>query len=130
MKKKNDTSPNKSSSPSKKINRNLCPPRKFKFYLGSRERYITISSDFDSGNIDVVRQISEFQYRLSSVHDGSFTDHRVNSKSWFFFSVVGFPANTKGKFIVGKVQTLQGMYYVNILLSSQNMQNHTGLFIG
>ena len=41
------------------------PPTKFKFYLGSRERYITIRSDFDSGNIGLVRQISEFQVLLS-----------------------------------------------------------------
>ena len=37
------------------------PPKKYKFYLGSKERYIIISSDFDSGNISLVRQISEFQ---------------------------------------------------------------------
>ena len=28
------------------------------FYLGSREKFITISSDFDSGNIRVVKQLS------------------------------------------------------------------------
>jgi hypothetical protein len=34
------------------------PPKMFKFYLGSRERYIIIRSDFDSGNINFIRQIS------------------------------------------------------------------------
>ena len=47
------------------------PPTKFRFYLGSRERYITIRSDFDSGNIGVVRQISEFQVPAAISSTGS-----------------------------------------------------------
>lgn len=39
------------------------PPPHYKFYLGSRERYIHISSDFESGNIRLVRQLSEFNVR-------------------------------------------------------------------
>lgn len=59
MKKKhNDHSPTKGSSNSGKDNKSPYPPKKFKFYLGSKERYIIINSDFDSGNIDFVRQIS------------------------------------------------------------------------
>ena len=71
--------------------KNQKQPRRYKFFLGSRERYILINCDFESGNIELIRQISEFQYRLASVHDGTNTDHRVNSKSWFYFSVTGFP---------------------------------------
>lgn len=36
------------------------PPNFYKFYLGSRERYIHINSNFESGNIQLVRQMSEF----------------------------------------------------------------------
>lgn len=32
--------------------------KQHRFYLGSNEKYIIISSDFDSGNIEIVRQIS------------------------------------------------------------------------
>ena len=88
------------------------PAKRYKFFLGSRERYILINCDFESGNIELVRQISEFQYRLTSVFDGTNTDHRVNSKSWFYFCVTGFPRKTKGRFFVTKVQTLSSIYYV------------------
>lgn len=91
--------------------KNQKPARKFKFFLGSRERHILIDCDFEAGNIDLVRQISEFQYRLASVYDGTNTNHRVNSKSWFYFSVTGFPRKTKGRFFITKVQTLSSIFY-------------------
>ena len=50
------------------------------------------------------------QYRLSCIDDGLKTNHRVNSKSWFYFSIHGFPKNTKGKFSVSRVQTLMAVY--------------------
>ncbi len=34
------------------------PAKRYKFYLGSRERFILINCDFDSGNIQLVRQIT------------------------------------------------------------------------
>jgi len=34
------------------------PTNTYKFYLGSRERYLIISSNFESGNIQLVRQLS------------------------------------------------------------------------
>ena len=46
------------------------PPKKYKFYLGSKERYIIISSDFDSGNISLIRQISEFQVHHAYLSTG------------------------------------------------------------
>ena len=46
--------------------------------------------------------------------DGTRTGHKVNSKSWFYFSVEGFPKNTKGKFTVNKVQTLASVFYVSV----------------
>ena len=36
------------------------PPTTHKFYLGSRERYIIIDCSFEAGNIQLVRQMSEF----------------------------------------------------------------------
>lgn len=38
----------------------------------------------------------------------------MNSKGWFYFSAEGFPKNTKGKFVVNKVQTLASVFYVNV----------------
>lgn len=103
-------------------NEQVPPPASYKFYLGSRERYIHISSDFESGNIQLVRQMSEFnvslliiQYRLSCIDDGVKTNHRVNSKSWFYFRVHGFPKNTKGRFTVSRVQTLMAVYVPKLL---------------
>jgi len=57
---------------------------------------------------------SIIQYRLESVLDGTRTDNPVNSKSWFHFSVEGFPRNTKGKFTINKVQTLTSVFNVNV----------------
>lgn len=45
-------------------NEQVPPPASYKFYLGSSERYIHISSDFESGNIQLVRQMSEFNVSL------------------------------------------------------------------
>jgi hypothetical protein len=36
------------------------PPTSYKYYLGSRERYIYINCDFEAANVQVVRQMSEF----------------------------------------------------------------------
>lgn len=67
---------------------------------------------------------------MESVHDGTRTGHKVNSKSWFYFSVEGFPKNTKGKFTVNKVQTLASVYYVNVSKrSSPNTIRAIALFI-
>ena len=103
-------------------NENEIPPTHYKFYLGSRERYIHICSDFEAGNIRLVRQMSQFnvyipliKYRLSCIDDGVKTEHRVNSKSWFYFRVFGFPKNTKGKFTVSRVQTLMAVYVLLFL---------------
>ncbi len=43
----------------KKANLGL-PKNIHRFYLGSRERYVTLRADFDSGNIGLVKQIHEF----------------------------------------------------------------------
>jgi hypothetical protein len=64
------------------------------------------------------------------VLDGTRTGNKVNSKSWFYFSVEGFPKNTKGKFTVNKVQTLASVYYVNVSKrSSLNTIKVIALFI-
>lgn len=77
------------------------------YYLGGLcERYIVISSDFDSGNLGDVKQISDFSYRITSASDCAGTPHEGNTRSWFYFSVKGFPANTRGRFIVAKVNIL------------------------
>ena len=39
------------------------PASSYKFFLGSRERYIHIDCGFESGNIQLVRQMSEFHVR-------------------------------------------------------------------
>jgi hypothetical protein len=52
------------------------------------------------------------QYRLECFEDGAFTGKQVNSKTWFYFKVKGFPKETKGKFIVSKVQALSSIFYV------------------
>ena len=64
------------------------------------------------------------QYRLSCIDDGVKTNHRVNSKSWFYFSVYGFPKNTKGKFAINRVQTLMAVY-VPLYQNSHNFQRAT-----
>lgn len=46
------------------------------YYLGgSRERYIVISSDFDSGNMSEAKQVSDFSYRITSATDCAGTPH-------------------------------------------------------
>jgi hypothetical protein len=68
------------------------------------------------------------QYRLECEPDCSRQGKAVNSKSWFFFSVRGFPKNTKGRFYVTKVQALLSLYYVLIVRVSPNMQSITDRF--
>lgn len=53
----------RSESPTKHRQKEVETPEKKlkkvnKFYLGSRERYIVFSCDFDSGNIECVKQLS------------------------------------------------------------------------
>lgn len=52
-------------------NENEVPPSHYKFYLGSRERYIHLSSNFEAGNIQLVRQMSEFNVPTWSPSTGS-----------------------------------------------------------
>jgi hypothetical protein len=47
------------------------PPTSYKFYLGSRERYIYINCEFEAANIQVVRQMSEFIVSLKLCSIGS-----------------------------------------------------------
>jgi hypothetical protein len=54
------------------------------------------------------------QYKLECVEDGRFTGRPVNSKSWFYFSVTGYPDNTTGKFFISKLQALSSIYYVRL----------------
>ena len=65
-------------------------------------------------NIRVPSTPLHIKYRLTSIHDGTYTDHPVNCKSWFHFCVSGFPKNTKGKFLVTKIQTIMSVYYVHL----------------
>lgn len=51
-------------------------------------------------------RIGEIQYRLGSIPDNYGTPYQHNSKGWFYFSVTGFPNNTRGRFYVERVQTL------------------------
>lgn len=71
--------------------------------------------------------MQDIQYRLSCIDDGVKTHHRVNSKSWFYFSVYGFPKNTKGKFAVSRVQTLMAVY-VKLEQYRRNIQRATVRF--
>jgi hypothetical protein len=52
------------------------------------------------------------QFRLECCEDGAFTGKAVNSKSWFYFQVTGFPRNTRGRFFIAKVQALSSIFYV------------------
>lgn len=67
------------------------------------------------------------QYRLECADDGSYTNKTVNSKSWFYFQVSGFPKNTKGKFYISRLQALSSIYYVSELSSSLSMPSAIGL---
>jgi hypothetical protein len=42
----------------------VIPPTSYKFYLGSRERYIYINCEFEAANVQVVRQMSEFHVTI------------------------------------------------------------------
>jgi hypothetical protein len=52
------------------------------------------------------------QFKLECADDGNYTGKAVNSKSWFYFQVNGFPKNTKGKFYIARVQALSSIFYV------------------
>jgi hypothetical protein len=46
------------------------------YYLGgSKDRTIIISSEFDSGNLGDVKQVSDFSYRITSASDCSGTQY-------------------------------------------------------
>jgi|JI9StandDraft_2_1071091.scaffolds.fasta_scaffold234636_2 hypothetical protein len=60
------------------------PQTNYKFYLGSRERYIHICSDFEGGNIQLVRQMSEFNVPkgpFSTDSAASMTESRPHTES-------------------------------------------------
>ena len=65
-----------SESPTRQHHPPSSPEKKHKkvnrFYLGSRERYIVFNTDFDSGNIECIKQLSEFQvaWRFDAVPAG------------------------------------------------------------
>lgn len=60
-------------------------PQRNTYRFGS----IVISSDFDSGNVCDVTQVSERCFNLGIVGDGQPFDDSFPFKKWFYFSVEG-----------------------------------------
>lgn len=48
-------------------------------------------SDFDSGNCYKVENTGVLQYTITTANDCAGTAHSSHPKSWFYYSVVGFP---------------------------------------
>lgn len=82
----------------------------YKFYMGNNvHREVVISSNFDSGNIELVRQVNEFYYRLAAVPD-AVTAFRPK-KTWFYFRVRAY-RNCRLKFVVENIDILLPAYEV------------------
>jgi hypothetical protein len=77
-------------------------------------REVVISSNFDSGNIELLRQINEFYYRLAAVSDGG---SQFARKTWFYFKVRAY-RNCRLKLVVENVDILTPAYEVAQLTNS------------
>lgn len=112
------------------------PPKRFKFYLGSKEKYITIRSDFDSGNIDVVRQISEFHvHYFIYVSIGSQVFMMVLlltivsiQRAGFTFQFLVFHAIQKASSLSQKFRLCNPYIMYNFSNFSQNIIKHIVLY--
>lgn len=69
-------------------------------------REVVISSNFDSGNIELLRQVNEFYYRLAAVSD---TGAQLARKTWFYFKVRAY-RNCRLKLVVENVDVLSPAY--------------------
>ena len=94
------------------------PPRPHKntyeFNL-ERGRKVTISSNFDNGNISLVKQVAElhvrvslWQYRLEAVSD-SRGKGSIGRKTWFHFCA-SVPKGFKVRFTLENVTIYEAMY--------------------
>ena len=67
----------------------------FQFMLRSdafgEQKEITFDSNFDSGNMARVEQNGVLSYTIHTANDCAGTVHEGFPKSWFYFSVTGFP---------------------------------------
>jgi hypothetical protein len=78
----------------------------FKLQLKKEGTPITLSSNFDSGNMGWAEVGLSNSIIITPANDCAASDNPSHSKGWFYFSVLGVPIHTKVKFIVKKMQQL------------------------
>lgn len=70
------------------------------------EQEITISSDFDSGNMGKVDFVPSNTLVMTPANDCAGTEYEGQSKSWFYFKISGVVPQTNLKFVVKRIHML------------------------
>lgn len=73
---------------------------------------ITINSNFDSGNAGFAEVGFNQSIVITPANDCAGHGLTSHAKGWFHFSVSGVPLSTKIKFIIKKMQQLNGQVFL------------------
>jgi hypothetical protein len=84
----------------------------FKLQIKKDGPFATLSSKFDSGNMQKAEMAINNTIVITPANDCSGTEFESHSKGWFYFSVSGIPQHTKQKFIIKKMQNLSSQVYM------------------
>lgn len=78
----------------------------FKLQLKKDGPIITLTSNFDSGNMALAEAGLNGAIVITPANDCAASQTPSHSKGWFYFSVSGVPLHAKVKFAVKKMQQL------------------------
>lgn len=79
---------------------------------------VTLSSNFDSGNMAKAELGFNNSIVITPAHDCSTSESPSHSKGWFHFSVSGVPHQTKVKFIIKKMSPMSTLVWLFLFSSN------------
>ncbi len=77
---------------------------------GKDSPFVVFSSNFDSGNCNLVKYIEPWNFELTTAHDCSGTEYQTHSKTWFYFCVRGVPKNQRVKLIIRDLNNQKALF--------------------
>lgn len=92
------------------------------FTLEIKDHPITITSDFDSGNLHQVEFQAPNTFFMIAANDCAGTEYESHSKSWFYFRITGLPMHFVAKFVIRNLHMLASQVLLSTIrrLSFQN----------
>ena len=90
----------------------LTPKNTFSLQLRKEGPMVTVSSNFDSGNMARAEVGLNHAIVITPAQDCSTSLVPSHSKGWFYFSVRGVPVQTKVKFVIKKMSPMSTQVFV------------------